>query len=75
MVTYEPVSKCPPNFMAMKSKFKTSVFLRGVSNLKELKAHPFSLSFFIFQVHTQQVESIKSPTKLLHAYIGRKKKA
>ena len=56
VVTYEPVSKCPPNFTAMKSKFKTAVSLRGVSNLEELEEHPFSLSFFIFQVHTQWVQ-------------------
>ena len=43
VVTYEPVSKCPPNFTAMKSKFKTAVSLRGVSNLEELEEHPFSL--------------------------------
>ena len=48
VVTYEPVSKCPPNFMAMKSKFKTAVSLKGVSKLEELEQHPLSLSFFIF---------------------------
>lgn len=70
VIAYEPVSKCPPDFMAIRSKSKTFISLRRVSNLEELGGHPFSLSFFIFQVHVQIwgrgcEQGIKSSTELL----------
>lgn len=53
VVIYEPGSKCPPNFMTISSEVQTYISLEGGSNLREEEGRPFSLLFFIFEVHAQ----------------------